>query len=161
MSDELTEFPTKLNPLPIETRWEAQEKRKARKIFAQTFGPFVKAMREVIDAYLQARAEGVSRVDAAKGVEAVLRSVWPFPPTKFGPQCLICDDIGYEELLCRVWARCRREKCVSKGEDWQHLYVVPCTCQKGDKFRPRTYTPDDAMAQVGKVSKPKKGWSKL
>ena len=132
-----------------------------RKDFSAQFGAFVRTMREAMTAYLHARQTGLEREDAIKGLESVIRDTWPKPVTKFGPKCDTCDDIGYEELICRQWARCQRERCNGKGEDWQHRYLVPCTCPKGDRFQPRHRTPDDALATVGKVSKPKRGFSRM
>jgi hypothetical protein len=162
MTDELTELPTRLNSLPEDARQEKREKLTARRVFAKAFGPFVKAMRECMTAYHDARQQGMDRADAAKGIEHVLREMWPKAPSKFQPQCLICDDLGLEELLCRPYARCQREICQRKGEDWQHLYVGPCGCPKGDKFRPKVYQPAEQAASVGKVSKRKPGsWSRM
>lgn len=161
MSDELTEEPLPLNPLPAETRQEAREKRTVRHTFARVFGKFAKAMMEAMDAYLVARKQGMDRDTAIKGLESVIRETWPRPVTKFGPQCLVCDDIGYEEMRCRQWARCLRDKCNLKGEAWEHNYVVPCQCVKGDKFRARTYQADEATAGIGKVAKKRGGFSRM
>lgn len=161
MTDELTELPTRLNALPDETTQEKREKLKARKVFASVFGPFVRAMRECMEAYHVARKQGVERADAAKGIEAVLRDLWPKAVTKFPPQCDVCDDLGYEELICRPYARCQRERCQPRGESWQHRYVTPCSCPRGERMRPRVYQPEEVAASLGKVSKPRKGWRQV
>ena len=160
MSDEITELPTKLNPLPAETRAEAAVKRKAQRAFAAVYSPFVRAMWAAMASYDKARAEGMERADAERGIEAVLRSEWPTSTTKFPPQCDACDDTGYVEHICRPYVRCQRDKCSTKGEDWQHRYVVPCHCPKGDRFRQKVNTPEDALASAGNVSK-SKGFTRL
>jgi hypothetical protein len=111
MTDEITEFPTKLNALPEEARADKRESLKARKVFAAVFSPFVRAMHECMNAYREARAQGLERADAAKGIEHVLREMWPKPASKFGPTCQACGDTGYEEYICRQWARCERHSC--------------------------------------------------
>lgn len=161
MTDEVTELPIKLNSLPADTRSEKWAAIKARKAFAAVYTPFVNAMQTVIRAYLEARRQGISRDDASKGVEEVLRSAWPGRPTKFPHKCDACEDTGYEEHVCRPYVRCTREKCNQKGEAWQHLYVTPCQCEKGDKFRPKVYQPQEAAQSVGKVRKPRTGWNRM
>jgi hypothetical protein len=160
MSGEVTEFPRPVNPLPQESRDEARAARLARKGFAAVFGPFVRTMNEVMAAYHAARAQGMDREAAAAGIEEVLRQVWPRPTTKFGPKCQTCDDLGYEERVCRIGQWCQRQKCQEKGQDWRHGYVEPCLCAAGDKFRKKAYQGEDAIGAVAKVSKPKRGWSR-
>jgi hypothetical protein len=163
MTDQLpvTEFPTKLNPLPAETRAETREARKGRKAFAANFGPFVRAMRDVMTAYHEARAQGVERADAAKGIEEVLRAHWPKQTTKFPPRCDDCDDLGWQELVCRLYVRCQRETCQRKGDDWQHRYVVACSCPVGDQHRAQPQVEADAVVAVGRTQKPKRGFTRF
>jgi hypothetical protein len=161
MTDELTELPTKLNPLPVETRDEKRSALKARKAFAAVFSPFVKAMQTVTQAYLDARRQGVERADAAKGLEEVLRDTWPGRTTKYPHKCQACEDTGYEEHVCRPYVRCERPSCQRKGEDFQHTYVRPCECAKGQAFNRKANPPQEwVQDSVGKVSK-KKGWSRV
>ena len=162
MSDELTEFPTKLNPLPAETKAEAREKRRARREFRAIFTPFVKAMREAITGYLGMRKQGVSREDAIKGLEVVLRDVWPKQVTKFPANCDACDDTGYVEKICAPYVRCERQTCQRKGDEFQHRYVVLCHCDKGQamaRAQVRKYA--EPEVGIGKVGKPKKSWQRL
>jgi len=161
VTDEITEFPTKLNSLPADERAARRVALKARKAFTAVLSPFVRAMRECMTAYLEARQQGVERADAAKGIELALRDLWPKPTTKFGPQCQACDDTGYQEHVCRPYRRCERPRCHAKGEDWQHTYVTPCDCARGLRCTPKSITAESAAASVGKVSKPSRGFSRI
>ncbi len=159
MSGEVTEYPRPVNPLPPESVEETRAARRGRKAFAAIFGPFVKAMNEMMAAYHAARADGMERDAGIAGIEETLRQVWP--RTKFPPACLRCDDIGYEELTCTAAHRCQRRKCQEKPYTWEHPYVDPCPCDKGDKFRPKYRGPDDAIGAAAKVSKPKRGFTRF
>ncbi len=142
---------------------DARAERKAiyakRNVFAAANSAFVSTMQQAMDAYRQARAEGVERDDAIKGLEHVIRETWARPTTKFGPTCEDCDDVGYQHFLCRQYARCERLNCNAKGEDWQHAYVRPCECPKGQRYEPRAQQVTD-LAAVGKV-KAKRGFSRM
>jgi hypothetical protein len=161
MTDEITELPTKLNRLPDEDRLAKRAAITARKVFASAFSPFVRIMREAMTAYLQARSEGLQRADAIKGLEFTLRESWPKAVTKFPAKCEACDDTGYQESICRPYVRCERESCQRKGEAFQHAYVRPCECAKGQAFNRKANPPQEwVQDSVGKVSK-KKGWSRM
>jgi hypothetical protein len=146
---------------------DARAERKAiyakRKDFTALFGLFVRTMRDAMTAYLGMRAQGVEREDALKGLETVIRDAWPKPVTKFGPKCETCADTGYEELVCRQWARCERaapKDCDRRGETFTHPYVVPCLCPSGDKLRKRAFQAPE-LATVGKVAKKRGGFSRM
>lgn len=143
---------------------DARAERKAiyakRKDFTAAFGSFVRTMRDAMTGYLGMRAQGVEREDAIKGLESVIRDTWPKPTTKYPPACDLCEDTGYQQHLCRQYARCERVNCNQKGESWQHLYVRPCECVKGQRFEPKArYTPE--LATVGKVAKKRGGFSRM
>jgi hypothetical protein len=152
MSDDVPEFPEKLNPLPAEDRLARRKATTARTVTARS--PFVKAMIEAQAEYLSMRDQGVSQEDAIKGLEHVLREVWPKHPTKF-PVCEDCDGTGWADRQCRQYMRCERERCHEKGDSWQHRYIVPCDCPRGDRFRPHASNPDEGFDHVGKSPKPK------
>jgi len=162
MSDQLpvTEFPTKLNTLPEDSRLAARAARKARRAFAAVYSPFVRAMREAMDAYLQARQQGLERAVAVRGLEFTLRETWPKNVSKFPPKCESCEDTGYQEFICRPYARCERDSCQRKGEEWQHRYVRFCDCDKGQRFA-KTKAPQAEQDTVGKVKKKSGGFSRL
>jgi hypothetical protein len=135
--------------------------RSGRRSFARSpLGAFARAMRQVMRDYEGARAAGVSREDAVKGIEEVLREVWPGKVTKF-PACDGCDGTGWRLCYCTDALRCRRELCTRRHPAWEHTYVVPCECEKGDKFRPRLVQPDD-LGDVAKTRKRRSGgWSRM
>jgi hypothetical protein len=143
-----------LEPTPQELRQQAKAGRRA---FASSpLSRFVRKMREVITDYLKARESGVSREDAVKGIEEVLRAEWPKRLSKF-ETCAGCDDSGWRLTECVHGMRCNRYRCGIAESSWYHEYVVPCECQKGDKFRrsgmvPQR-SPDDDLSSVGKTKK--------
>jgi len=132
---------------------------------AAAFGPvtpFVAEMRQVMDDYLQARTAGLTRDEAVKGIEAVLRSVWGRPTTKFGPACDACDDTGWVAHTCWDQLRCGRPRCVTGHPGFEHGYVTPCSCAKGDRVSGRARSGSDALAEAMRVRKPRqRGFSKL
>lgn len=162
---EITEFPTRLNPLPKEQQAEKRAAIRARKAFAEVFSPFVKAMREAVSEYLHFRSKGVSREDGIKGIEAVLRDVWPKRVSKFSAQCDACDDTGFEPHTCQPYARCGSKFCERKGDEHQHTFVRFCQCEKGQAFarnNARKRSGEAALAEtIGKVTKPKPSWKRL
>lgn len=115
---------------------------------------FAKAMREAMDDYSTMRQSGVAREDAVKGLEAVLRAMWPKPPSKFDVNCHGCEDTGWRFMACWDQQRCGRKWCAEHAA-MEHGYVTACECDKGDRFRPRLYAPEDEIAAAGKVRKPK------
>jgi hypothetical protein len=146
----------------VELAEKKRDVRKARRAFAKsTDGAFVRAMREAMGEFERMRSEGVSREDACRGIEAVLREVWPHRPSKFAPRCGECADTGYREMVCWDQQRCGREVCAMNPEK-QHAYVVPCECPAGDRIRPKFRTSDDDLAAVGRTMKRKpRGFSRL
>lgn len=111
----------------VELRAEARERRRTFANSAES--RFVRTMKTVMKDYLQARAEGLSRADGLKGIEAVVREVWPMRPTRFGPTCAACDDTGWRLLACTHAARCGRRQCSDREESYAHDMVTPCACR--------------------------------
>jgi hypothetical protein len=128
--------------------------RASRRAFAQTHSVFVKAMWSAMAQYSQAIQQGVSREDAAKGLEEEIRGAWPKSVSKFKPACDSCDDTGYIDRVCWDRHRCQREVCAHNPER-QHSYVEICHCPKGDLKRPKQHTPDDAFSGAGRTGKKK------
>jgi hypothetical protein len=93
---------------------------------------FVQTMQGAMADYRHARAAGLTREEAEKGIEAVLRDAWPKPPSKFRATCDACDDIGWREVLCWSERRCGRIICARADSSHEHIYVVPCDCPKGE-----------------------------
>lgn len=140
---------------------ELAEARKAARAIRRDFArspesAFVRVMKGVITQYLQARKDGVSRDDGIRGIEEELRAAWPKSVSKFAPNCQACEDTGWMERTCWDQQRCSRKLCIDNPER-QHLYVVPCHCAKGDRFRPRQFTPEDAIAVASRTKKKKPG----
>ncbi len=156
-----TDFEPEIDPHTLR-----KQARKERRDFEATLeSRFVRKMLECMRDYLKARSEGVSQEDGIRGIEEVIRAVWPKRPSKFQPACPACEDVGWRVLECVDGARCLRTACVIKGSGWFHDYVVPCDCAKGEKFqrsgqeRQRAYGDDD-LASVGKTKK-RKGFSRF
>ena len=156
-----------VNPLTdpqgaAEAAAERAKARQSRRAFAVEDSAFVRAMKAVTVDYLAARAAGVSREDAVKGIEAVLRDVWPVRKlSKFQPACAQCDDTGYVERTCSRDLRCGRERCHKQHPAWEHAYVEPCGCPAGDKKRTRQRSTEDALAAVGKTQKKRGSWPRV
>ena len=135
--------------------------REARRAFAQSpLSRFVRAMREAMDDFRTARSEGVSREDGIRGIEAVLRDVWPKEASKFAPKCSTCDDTGWRELFCDDRMRCGREWCAKRPET-QHAYVEPCHCAEGEKKRKRTWNGSEHIGAVGRTAKKRGSFSRI
>jgi len=127
-------------------------------------GVFVRACMDAMDQYRAFRSQGVSREDAIKGLETVLRDVWPKNVSKFPPSCDACEDTGYIGKVCAPYVRCERQNCQRHGEDWQHRYVVMCHCEKGEAFKRaelRKHAHDEPEITIGKVNKPQPSWKRL
>lgn len=138
-----------------------KQAREARRIFARSsLGPFAKAMIQAMGEYDNARTNGVSRDDACRGLEAVLRDAWPKHTSKFTPACLECADTGYRELTCWDRHQCGREKC-ARHPELTHLYVVPCGCSAGNRMRKRVRSAEDALTSAGKTTKKRGGFSRM
>lgn len=136
------------------------EVRKERREFARSrLGRMARLMWEAVTDYLKARREGMSREDGVRGIEAVLRDVWPLRPTRVKP-CDFCGDTGYRETACNYAMRCGRYRCSTSGQEWEHAYVVPCDCALGDKFRAKAHVSgEDQLASVGRTrKKPSNNW---
>ena len=131
----------------------AQQGRRAFE--ASPLSRFVRKMREVMDDYLKAREAGVSREDAVKGIEDVLRAEWTHRPSKFDT-CGACDNTGWRMTECIHGMRCNRYKCGISESSWWHPYAVPCDCPNGDKHRKRLVQVDDELASIGKAKRRKK-----
>jgi uncharacterized protein YegP (UPF0339 family) len=136
---------------------------KARQEFKKSpEGKFTRSMKAAMGEYLRMREQGVSRDDAVKGIEAVLRATWPFK-TREKQTCDSCDGTGWRLKVCQHMARCARERiCWQAEPEWEHDYVVPCDCELGDRFKPAVRSAEQELASVGR-KKPAKsgGWRKL
>jgi hypothetical protein len=70
-----------------------------RREFAQSVdGKFARTMVAAMVQFAEMRKSGVSFEDAARGIEAELRDVWPGRTTKFD-QCPACGVLGGSALM--------------------------------------------------------------
>jgi hypothetical protein len=149
-----------VEPTPTELRAQA---RAGRKSFASSVdSQFVKAMKRVMSDYLEARAQGVSRADAVKGIEEVLRAEWPQRPTKF-PTCEGCGGAAWRVTYCTHNRRCGRERCSMAEPEYEHSYVVYCDCEAGVTLRGKHDRKgiEDDLARIGRTKKRARGFSRL
>lgn len=131
-----------------------REARQGRREFAKsTERKFARAMREAMTEYHRMREQGVSREDACRGLEAVIREAWPKALSKFGPMCQACEDTGWRETSCTHAMRCGRRWCSTATPEWDHLYVVACDCANGERFKARLRSAEDEIAAVGRQSR--------
>ena len=138
-----------------------QQARERRRAFARSSDSrFVAAMKTVLQDYLHARAQGMLRDDAVKGIEAALRELWPKRPSKFSARCGACDDTGWRLMECSHALRCGRESCSRREDNYAHAFVVPCACGKGDRFRARLQSLEEEVARVGRTKK-RTGFSRM
>jgi hypothetical protein len=70
-----------------------------------------------------------SMAERLKGLEAVLRDVWPFT-REWKYLCSPCEDNGAVWKDCPGDQRCGRQKT-----HLAHTYVEPCHCDRGRAFR--------------------------
>lgn len=146
--------------LYAEQRRIKAEVRTRRKTFAT--GPeqgIARQLERAMDEYRKMRAEGVSREDACRGIEAVLRDV--FPLTKFPPKCDVCDDTGWEYRTCNHAHRCGRWRCSEAAQNEEHNYVTRCTCPLGEAHRPTSGGGEDAITRTGKVGHKPRSFSRF
>jgi hypothetical protein len=137
-----------------------REARANRRAFATSpEGGIARQLTKAMGDYHRMRTEGVSREDACRGLELVLRDA--FQLSKFPPACLECDDSGWREMACWSEQRCGRRLCATAHPAHEHRYVVPCDCSAGDKHRPKRYAPEDEIARVGRMPKRKSGFTRF
>jgi hypothetical protein len=133
--------------------------KQSRRQFTASDSAFVRDGWAAMDDYQKMRQEGVSRDDAVKGIEAVIRSAWPKAVSKFSSECQACDDTGWHEQTCWSEQRCTRKGCVDNPAR-EHQYVSACYCPKGDRFKPKQYAPEDEIAAVGRTQRKPKGFTR-
>lgn len=121
-----------------------RQRRQAHREEGQLATAFREAMR-IMDAQ---KADGVPFADRICGLDAALKSVWPFT-REWKYLCQTCDDIGLELLDCDGKGRCGRTKL-----HLPHSYGVPCWCQAGARYRVKP-KPDPAnFTDAGKSKQP-------
>lgn len=144
-------------------RLRADAKR-ARAEFARSpQGKWAAFMWGAVESYLRMRADGVPREDALKGLELVVREHWPRGREReWKYLCETCRDTGWRYDECRRFHRCKPEHD-DLHEERSHVYVTPCSCSKGDRFRRQAETLDSEaeLAQVGRRKKKPTGFTRI
>lgn len=147
-------------------RKSVRRKRKdAHKAEGKLGAAFVEAMK-ILDAQ---KAAGVPFLDRIRGLEQVLRHVWP-QTREWHYLCEQCRDSGLVMHVCRKGARCdgistridspgarpgkyRRLCAQDPQSDYEHDYGTPCACDRGRRFREGPKPGPEDFTAAGK-SKP-------
>lgn len=116
------------------------------------YGPLATAVWQAIEIRDQMKTDGVTGADLDRGLEGVLRDLWPKPHGRMEPwhfNCETCSDYGYE------WFKCPGdETCGRRNPHAAHSYVRPCFCPKGRTMIEKTLpTQDDTMQKASKAKK--------
>ena len=119
----------------------------ARAADGRVWGNLAATFHEAMRIWDAQRAEGVTLADRIRGMEATLRSCWP-QVREWKYLCNSCDDSGavYETRQTPMYA-------------YPVVYVVPCHCSKGARFRAREPHADDFTA-AGKTTKKPRDFSR-
>ena len=120
----------------------------ARKKAHATEGKLASTFREAMVIWDQMKADGMSLVDRVKGLEAVLRDVWPFT-REWKYICSNCNDYGLSMGNCPGDATCGRHK-----PHLPHEFGTPCWCELGRRFREKPRGGPDDFKAAGRTSKP-------
>lgn len=116
------------------------------------YGPLATAVGQAIEIRDQMKASGMTGDDLNRGLEGVLRDLWPKPHGRTTPwrfNCETCSDYGYEWFECPGDVSCGRTNPHSA-----HSYVRPCFCAKGRTMIEKAIpTPDDTMQKASKSKK--------
>lgn len=104
-------------------------------------GQLAKAFREAMALWDVQKASGMSFAERLKGLDALLRQVWPFT-REWKYLCTACDDLG------AIWHDCSGDAtCGRHQAHLPHTFVEPCWCQKGVRFREKVKpSPEDFTA---------------
>jgi len=137
--------------------------RATRRRKAKTFGRLASAYGEALEILDAQRAAGVPFEERIKGLEGLLRGVWP-QTRPWHYACEACADTGLVLSVCRAGARCPgmstrdgkayRRLCASDPESaYTHDFGRPCSCATGARFREKAKpTPEDFTA-AGKMTR--------
>lgn len=116
----------------------------AQKVDGKLAVAFGEAMR-IVDAQ---RDAGVPLTERLKGLEAVLRSVWP-SVREWKYVCNECHDTGLRMGICPGDATCFRHKA-----HLPHDFGRPCWCSKGSRFQVKAKPDPSDFQAAGRTSKP-------
>jgi hypothetical protein len=132
-------------------RTEHQELRRAvpaaRRAAHKIEGKLGAAFREAMEIWDRQKADGVSFLERLKGLDALIRDVWPkgecsCPRCRW--VCQSCQDTGanYEKRPARIYGGMLVE------------YVVPCACERGRRFMEKPKADPGDFTQAAR-SKPR------
>lgn len=141
-----------------------RKRREAHKAEGKLAAGFAEAM-QIMDAQ---KAAGVPFAERVKGLEGVLRALWPHT-REWHYLCHVCRDSGLAMHVCKKGARCDgistridgphgtpgkyRRLCAQDPQlDYTHEYGTPCSCEQGARFRAAAPKAED-FSSAGK-SKP-------
>lgn len=110
-------------------------------------GQLASTFRIAMTTWDQMKADGATLDALTRGMEAMLRDVWPFT-REWKYLCANCEDGGLVFGQCPGDATCGRHK-----EHMAHSYGTPCWCSLGSRFKGRQRSADDFTA-AGRTSKP-------
>jgi len=142
--------------------------RASRRAQARQLGPLATSYDEMMALSDKLKADSVPAEERQKGIEAVLRQMWPFTRT-WKYLCEKCNDTGLIIKVCRQGDRCngistrsdspyqepgKYQRLCTMNETYEHEYGVPCFCSLGARFREKPPQNDPTgFSDVGK-SKP-------
>jgi len=96
------------------------------------------------------KANGGDPETVAKGLEAVVRELWPKGrESDWRELCAECHDYGWQTFQCSGDATCGRPK-----RHLPHDWVKPCWCEKGRALTPKPQQETDELVAISKVSRP-------
>lgn len=125
--------------------------KKARKDAKKTEGKLATAFVDAIKILDAQKVAGVPFLERIKGLEGVLRAVWP-QTREWHYGCTACHDSGLVMHVCKAGARCDgistridspgarpgkyRRLCAQDPQStYEHEYGTPCFCDRGRRFR--------------------------
>jgi len=148
--------------------WELRQGIKAkRKAAHKVEGKVAAAFEAALKIVDQQKAAGVPFEERMRGLEGVLRAVWP-QTRAWHYDCDACQDTGLVMHVCRRGARCNgistridgphsppgkyRRLCFTNAEsDYEHDYGEPCFCKNGARFREKPPAKPDDFSDAGKA----------
>lgn len=114
--------------------------------------PFGTAMRQAMTEFRAAVEAGVSREDAAKGLEVWLRDHWPTKREAPPAECAVCDDTGYDVRTCSAAQPCGAESWhCSSYEPCGVRSARPCLCRPTNRTYQRAREAQRAKSEEAAV----------
>lgn len=129
---------------------------------------------DLLRLWREMRVGGLSPEQADQALEKSIRDVWPKGREEpWHYVCELCNDTGLRLFVCRRGQRCngistrtdapketpgKYKRLCAKHPDseYEHDYVTPCLCERGDGWRDKPKAPAD-FAEAGKTApKPRK-----